>query len=293
MIHGIVKDDSGILWLGTNKGLIKYDPVSKGSYTYYYSKGIEVGEFSDDSYYRCPYTGNIFLGGVNGLLYFRDTLPLSEYYADLVLRSLRIDGKWVNLTDFYSEEDSVITLDEAQNTFALQFAALDYAVPDIEYSYILEGYDSRWSLFSKENEAVFRYVPPGEYLFRVRYKKDVFDSIYKELTIKVRIIPFWYHSATFHMVLLLLGLGILAGVGYYLYRKRVFQHFIAAWALSKEAAFPEKGEVNAMPWDNGRMIFLTAVRMNRWNLSDGCWRCWMNIWQTTILARLSYLKRCT
>lgn len=247
MIHGIVKDDSGILWLGTNKGLIKYDPVSKGSYTYYYSKGIEVGEFSDDSYYRCPYTGNIFLGGVNGLLYFRDTLPLSEYYADLVLRSLRIDGKWVNLTDFYSEEDSVITLDEAQNTFALQFAALDYAVPDIEYSYILEGYDSRWSLFSKENEAVCRYVPPGEYLFRVRYKKDVFDSIYKELTIKVRIIPFWYHSATFHMVLLLLGLGILAGGGYYLYRKRVFQHFIAAWALSKEAAFPGKGEVNAMP----------------------------------------------
>ena len=60
MVHGIVKDDAGILWMGTNKGMIKYDPVSGGSYTYYYSKGIEIGEFSDDSYYRSPYNGDLF-----------------------------------------------------------------------------------------------------------------------------------------------------------------------------------------------------------------------------------------
>lgn len=28
--------------------------------TYYYSKGIEIGEFSDDSYYRSPYNGDLF-----------------------------------------------------------------------------------------------------------------------------------------------------------------------------------------------------------------------------------------
>ena len=45
MIHGLVKDEAGILWMGTNKGMIKYDPASRGSYTYYYSKGIEIWNF--------------------------------------------------------------------------------------------------------------------------------------------------------------------------------------------------------------------------------------------------------
>ena len=172
MIHGIVKDGTGMLWLGTNRGMIKYDPVSGGSYTYYYSKGIEIGEFSDDSYYRCPYTGNIFLGGVNGLLWLDSSRSSAlEYYPPLVLRRLVVDRKEASLDDFYSPDRKAIVLSEGQNTFSLQFVALDYLNPDIEYAYILEGYSDKWSFFSKENEAVFHRVPPGEYLFRVRYKK--------------------------------------------------------------------------------------------------------------------------
>ena len=60
---------------------------------------------------------------------------------------------------------------EEKNTFSLQFVALDYLNSDIEYSYILEGYDEKWSLFSKENEAVFRHVPPGEYYLAYVIKK--------------------------------------------------------------------------------------------------------------------------
>lgn len=69
MIHGILEDDNGLLWLGTNRGLIKFNPENKSSHAYYYSGGIQIGEFSDDAYFRCPYTGSLFFGGVDGLLY--------------------------------------------------------------------------------------------------------------------------------------------------------------------------------------------------------------------------------
>ena len=57
MIHSILEDANGLLWLGTNRGLIKFNPENSFSHAYYYSGGIQIGEFSDDAYYRCPYTG--------------------------------------------------------------------------------------------------------------------------------------------------------------------------------------------------------------------------------------------
>ena len=96
---------------------------------------------------------------------------IPEYYPEVILRKLIIDREEVNLNRFYSADRKQILLSEEQNTFSLQFVALDYLNSDIEYAYILEGYDEKWSLFSKENEAMFKNVPPGEYLLRIRYKK--------------------------------------------------------------------------------------------------------------------------
>lgn len=96
---------------------------------------------------------------------------IPEYYPKLVLRKLIIDREEVNLNRYYTDDKKMIVLPEGQNTFSLQFVALDYLNADIEYAYILEGYDEKWSLFSKENEVVFKDVPPGKYVFRVRYKK--------------------------------------------------------------------------------------------------------------------------
>lgn len=233
MVHGIVKDDAGILWLGTNKGMIKYDPLNGGSYTYYYSKGIEIGEFSDDSYYRSPYNGDIFLGGVDGLLYMdnrQSSIP--EYYSDLILRRLIIDREEVNLNRYYSKDRKCIVLSEGENTFSLQFVALDYLNSDVEYAYILEGYDDKWSLFSKENEAVFRHIPPGEYVFRVRYKKDVLDTVYKEYSVVIKISPFWYHSVWAYVGICLFIVFGVAGCVWQLYRKGFFKRLVRAWVVS-------------------------------------------------------------
>ena len=49
MIHGILEDANGFLWLGTNRGLIKYNPKNTSSHAYYYAAGVQVGEFSDDA----------------------------------------------------------------------------------------------------------------------------------------------------------------------------------------------------------------------------------------------------
>ena len=51
-IHGILEDDAGLLWLSTNKGLARLDPVSGQVVGYYKFKALQNNEFSDGAYYR-------------------------------------------------------------------------------------------------------------------------------------------------------------------------------------------------------------------------------------------------
>lgn len=98
MIHGILEDANGFLWLGTNRGLIKYNPKNTSSHAYYYAAGVQVGEFSDDAYYQCPYTGRLFFGGIDGLLYLdKEVATAPEFYPNILLRKLMIGRKEVNL----------------------------------------------------------------------------------------------------------------------------------------------------------------------------------------------------
>ncbi len=220
MIHGILKDDQGMLWLSTNKGVIEYDSQTGGSYAYYYSRGMAIGEFSDDSYYRCPYTSRLFLGGINGLIYMQNTKDSpDEYYPPIVMRRLRINGQEHELNAFMNRNTHTIRLSEEQNNFSLEYAALDYLHSDIEYAYILEGYDKEWSRFTKENFADFQNIPYGTYTFKVKYKKDVLDSVCKELSYTIVIEPYWYHSSSAHALYVLLLIALFAALFYYLWKQ--------------------------------------------------------------------------
>lgn len=55
-----------------------------------------------------------------------------------------------------------------------------------EYSYLLENYNTSWTELQKDNEVVFTKLPYGNYVLKVRYKNDVFDSDAKEYFLHIR-----------------------------------------------------------------------------------------------------------
>lgn len=216
MIHGIVEDGDGLLYLSTNKGLAKYNPTTGMVHNYYYSSGVEVGEFSDDAYYRCNHTGDVFFGGVNGLVMLnKDVDNYVEVERDLLLRGISVGRQDMRMADYIKTgRDGVrrLILDGYKVSFSLFYGVPDFlSGADIEYSYKLEGYDDAWSVFSSGNEARFNAVKNGRYEFKVRYKKDVFDAEYKTFSIPVRIVPPWFVSlpAMIAYILLLVFVSVL------------------------------------------------------------------------------------
>ena len=219
MIHGLLKDANDFLWLSTNRGLIKYNPKNQSSHTYYYTGGVQIGEFSDDAYYKCPYTGNLFFGGIDGLLYMgQERVIVPEYFPNVVLRKLYIGNIEANLADFLSKDRKTLCLKETDSSFTLKFIAPDYINgADVEYSYMLEGYDNTWTPFSSKTEATYIQIPAGDYTFQVRYKKDVFDTDYKLFAIPIHISTVWYCTPTAFTIYSLLALIALC---YAFYRQK-------------------------------------------------------------------------
>ena len=191
MIHGILEDANGFLWLGTNRGLIKYNPKNTSSHAYYYAAGVQVGEFSDDAYYQCPYTGRLFFGGIDGLLYLdKEVATAPEFYPNILLRKLMIGRKEVNLGDYYTDGGKALSFKGAKASFSLSFVVPDFLTGgDVEYSYMLDGFDKDWTSFSSINEASYLEIPSGSYVLKVRYKKDVFNTEYKVFSIPLYILP--------------------------------------------------------------------------------------------------------
>lgn len=60
MVHGILEDSDGCVWLSTNKGLTKYNPHNRFFHNYE-SPDLDVTEFSDDGLLEVPLHGKTVL----------------------------------------------------------------------------------------------------------------------------------------------------------------------------------------------------------------------------------------
>lgn len=222
MIHGILEDNFGIIWLSTSKGLVKYNPLN-GAFFNVRSSHIGVSEFSDDAYWKCPLTGRLFFGGVNGLIWIEpeEVQTIATYDPDLLFTELDLSGDKQTLYEYNETPGKVLKLKSNQNTFQLSFTVLDYINGDnYDYFYQLENYNTQWVSLKKENRIRFTNLPPGEYTLKVKYRNDVVVADNKVYLLRITVLPPWYLSPlaySIYGVLFLLASGL---VLFYI-RKRI------------------------------------------------------------------------
>jgi len=225
MIHGISEDNSGIIWLSTNKGLVKYNPKNDSFFNVKSSK-IAVSEFSDNAYWYCPFTNRLFFGGINGLSWIE---PKKEGEADLLFTGLILSGKRQSLVDYNKDDTRKIILQADHHTFQIEFAVLDYINgSNYDYSYLLENYDTGWVSLRKENKISFTKLLPGEYILKVKYKNDVVNEN-KVFTLPITVLPPWYLSNIAYTIYIFLFTALVLFLFFYVNRKfRKKQEMVAA-----------------------------------------------------------------
>lgn len=224
MVYNILEDKKGNLWMSTENGVAKFDPIAEKFTNYTTKDGLPNDDFGEGAFFQDTTTGEMFFGGQNGVAAFiPDEVVPNNYMPNVVLTDFQLANKSVQpsanaplkQTANYTKK---ITLTYEQATvFSFEFAALSYANADKnQYKVTLEGYDKTWRNLQNRRFVTYTGIAPGTYYFRVRASNH--DGVWnnKGLSIELVILPAWWQTWWFKIgwVSLLIALS----VGFYLYR---------------------------------------------------------------------------
>lgn len=214
VIYGILKDDEGFLWLSSNKGLAKFSPENGIVKTYDVTDGLQSNEFNTNVTYKHT-DGNLYFGGVNGINYFNP----KELKNNSFVPPLKITGVTV-MDSTYSPNGEELVLRYDQNFIDFEFVALNFSnTQKNKYQYRMEGVDNKWILSGTKRYANYTKLAPGSYVFRVIGSNN--DGLWNNVgaSVKVTILPPWWGTWWFRVLLILL---LTSGI-YGLFRYRLAQ----------------------------------------------------------------------
>lgn len=236
MIHGILEDNQGIIWLSTNKGLVKYNPKND-SFFNVKSSQIGVTEFSDGAYLKCPITNRLFFGGVNGLTWIEPTInnTINSYEPELLFSEINLYGNSHTLLEYNGDSTKQITLKANQNHFQISFTVNDYINGEnYDYFYQLENFNPTWISIQKENTINFTNLPSGNYILKVRFKNDVIETEARVFSLPIRILPPWYRTPVAIVIYFIIFILIIFLAYYNTRLKFQKKQHLAALRIKKE-----------------------------------------------------------
>ncbi len=207
-VYGILSDDSGRLWMSTNKGISCFYPKDRTFINYLKQEGLQGNEFNRFAYLKMK-NGTFVFGGVNGLTYFRpEDITLNPTVPNIVVTSvkinnsaqhplLRINAPFINALDLRHDE----------NNISFEFAALDYTNPSLNrYRYKMVGVSENWLELGALRSINFSNLSPGSYQLILNGSNS--DGVWSTKThsILIHIQPPWWKTWWF---LTLIGIAML------------------------------------------------------------------------------------
>jgi signal transduction histidine kinase len=222
-IAGILEAKNGDLWISSNKGIFKFNPLTRKTKTFDLADGLQGNEFNPSSSLKAN-DGRFYFGGINGInAFFPDHIKENPFIPPVYITSLSIFNKLIT----FNSPDSIlkqsiletteITLPHYKSVISFEFAALDYIEPvKNQYAYRLENFESEWNYVGNKRNATYTNLDPGEYFFHVKASNN--DGIWNETgtTLKIVITPPWWKTTFAIVSFALLIIGLL--LGFYFYR---------------------------------------------------------------------------
>jgi signal transduction histidine kinase/ligand-binding sensor domain-containing protein/AraC-like DNA-binding protein/AmiR/NasT family two-component response regulator len=205
-VYSVAGDKEGNIWISTNHGLGKFNKKTEKFNSYYESDGILSNAFVWDAGCESD-DGEIFFGGINGLISFypekilNDTITYPVFISKLIVQNSEVKPgdiicgrKILTKNILYTRE---ITLTHRVRAFSLDFVALNDLNPEeTEYAYKLEGFDKDW-IYTTYNRRYVTYtnLKPDTYEFLVKASNS--DGVWNEkpAVLTIRILPPWWGTA--------------------------------------------------------------------------------------------------
>lgn len=216
-VGALLEDDAGQIWVSTDHGLAVINPDTLQVRAFGRADGLIVNGYWSNSAAKTE-QGELLFGGVGGLTVVRPALVRQwQYQPPLLITEVRVAGKPIRSSQFNPgphQPSAGITLDEHNNSFAVEFSALDFSAPEQNrYAYRLDGYDSAWiDTDASRRVAAYTNLAPGDYRLRIRGSNRQGAWNETELSLPIRVIASWYQTGWWKALQVVLGLLLLMGL---------------------------------------------------------------------------------
>jgi signal transduction histidine kinase/ligand-binding sensor domain-containing protein/CheY-like chemotaxis protein len=219
VVYGILPDETGRLWISTNRGLARFDPRTGAVRSFDAADGLQSNEFNSGAAFRSA-SGEMFFGGIYGFNHFRpEEVRDNPHPPPVVITGLRrlnrreVLGDSSSILERSIVETTSLRIPARDNVLMFEFAALDYSAPGRNrYAYQLVGFDDAWVDAGSYRTATYTNLPPGRYTFRVRGSNN--DGVWNEAgaSLELRILPPWWRTPWAYGAYLLLLAGLVLAV---------------------------------------------------------------------------------
>lgn len=205
VVYGMLEDETGTLWLSTDKGLCAFNSSRNSIRSFTVSDGLKSNQFYWDAYFKGR-DGKMYFGSVLGITVF-DPLkssPVNTRNSASITRIKVLNedvflSKTKNSYRYLVFEGSKLTglrLHESDKVFSIEFSALSYYQADkIKYAYRLKRFDNSWTEVSSDRRfANFTNINNGTYELEIRCTNPDGNWSDQITTLKIKVIPPFYKT---------------------------------------------------------------------------------------------------
>ena len=222
-VFSIREDNKGNLWMSTENGIACFAP-STNEFVNFDEKEVATHLRFSEAASTFTSRGDMLFGTSNGICHFNpDSTKLSTFVPPMVLTGLKVWGRDVapdpkSLLPAAPDELDKLVLTHSEKVFSLRFAALDYTNShNIQYAYIMEGFERGWNYVGNTRTATYTNLPKGNYLFKVRSTNA--DGVWTDnvRTLPVTILPSFWETTLAYFIYVLLVLIVIVVAAYILF----------------------------------------------------------------------------
>lgn len=201
-----ILDYGGFLWLGTENGLCKFNPVDNSVLTYTSISALSNFSYNRNSNFRLR-DGQLAWGTSNGAIIFDpNALRTINNEGRIFIQDLSISGR--SIRNFPGMKlttplDSLkeITLKHNQNTISMELLPIGVASGS-KFSWKMEGLDKEWNQPSTHRIITYTNIPGRDFDLKIKMYNSSLSEIIDERTIKLKMIPpfwktWWFLTITF------------------------------------------------------------------------------------------------
>jgi ligand-binding sensor domain-containing protein/two-component sensor histidine kinase len=213
----VIEDSNGVFFIGTSRGLDRWDPRNKGFKHFTSSDGL-LGNLQN--VVLQDQQGNLWFGTWHGLSRLPAGKAFLRYPPEIIIRNLHLGGIPWPIDQLGQREVDDVLAPLERNRVAIEFAGLSLATGDVlSYRYRLGGRDKAWRPLSNRQNLDFVDMRPGDYRIEVEAVNSDGMASPRPAVVSLTILtPIW--QRWWFIALVALALGIVVSTGVWLMVRR-------------------------------------------------------------------------